>query len=355
MSAAADAGAAAELAGPQRTQSAVPPLQLQVLPRGATLDFQPGENLLALRLREGIPGSYSCMAGRCGTCRCRLAVPGEAGEEGGDGAPRSVLACQTRLTASGRVEIEEPDEITVHPARSVRAHVVALEAPTHDVRIVRLQASKPLSFSPGQYASVQFADAPARPFSMASLPGAALLEFHIRLVPGGQASGVVAGRLQLGDAVRVSGPLGSAYLRTAHTGPVLCVAGGTGLAPVLSILGALRARGGAAPVHLYFGVRSAQDVYGLEALRQLASGWPALQTRVVVAQGPAPAPHRTGLLPELLATELGDGASCAGWRAYVSGAPGMVDAVTAVLLSKGLAEHHVHADAFVSAAPAVAA
>jgi ferredoxin-NAD(P)+ reductase (naphthalene dioxygenase ferredoxin-specific) len=346
---------AAEAAGPQRAPRAVLPLQLQVLPRGATLDFQPGENLLALLLREGIPISYSCMAGRCGTCRCRLAVPGqagEAGEEGGDGTPRSVLACQTRLTAGGRVEIEEPDEITVHPARSVRARVVALEAPTHDVRIVRLEPSKPLSFSPGQYASVQFADAPARPFSMASLPGAAWLEFHIRLVPGGQASGVVAKQLRLGDAVRVSGPLGSAYLRTAHTGPVLCVAGGTGLAPVLSILGALRARGSAAPVHLYFGVRSAQDVYGLEALRQLASGWPALQTRVVVAQGPAPAPHRTGLLPDLLAAELGDGTGCTGWRAYVCGAPGMVDAVTAVLRAKGIAERHVHADAFVSAAPA---
>ena len=62
------------------------------------------------------------------------------------------------------------------------------------------------------------------------------LEFHIRLVPQGRVTGYVANELRVGDTVRVSGPMGSAYLRRQHTGSMLCVAGGTGLAPILSIV-----------------------------------------------------------------------------------------------------------------------
>jgi naphthalene 1,2-dioxygenase ferredoxin reductase component len=83
---------------------------------------------------------------------------------------------------------------------------------------------------------VQFTPEHSRPYSMASLCTDQQLEFHVRYVPDGRVSGYVFNQLKVGDSVRVSGPLGTAYLRTRHEGPMLCVAGGTGLAPILSIL-----------------------------------------------------------------------------------------------------------------------
>ena len=98
---------------------------------------------------------------------------------------------------------------------------------------------------------------------MAGLSEDAELEFHVRAVPEGRVSTYVFNTLKVGDTVRVSGPLGTAYLRTRHDGPMLCVAGGTGLAPILAIVRGAIVAGMANPICLYFGVRSHQDLYGL--------------------------------------------------------------------------------------------
>ena len=104
--------------------------------------------------------------------------------------------------------------------------------------------------------------------------------------------------------MRVSGPLGSAYLRRKHEGPMLCVAGGTGLAPILSILRGAVADGMRNPIHLYFGVRSPRDVYGLDWLQQLQREHPALHVHVVVTSGGDPREQRCGLVTEAIEQDL---------------------------------------------------
>lgn len=248
------------------------------------------------------------------------------------------------LTESCAIEIPEPDEVITHPARVLRAFVTSIEDMTHDIKRLRLRPSKPLSFSPGQYALLQFAPDAIRPYSMAGLSTDGELEFHVRLVPNGRVTGYIAEKLKVGDAVRVTGPLGTAYLRSRHEGPMLCVAGGSGLAPVLSIVrGALEA-GMKNPIHLYFGVRTPADVYGRDWLQSLAQRHSNLHIQTVVTSGGSEdSSLRNGIVTEAVAE---DQSSLAGWRAYLCGAPPMVEATALLAERRGIAREHIYADAF---------
>lgn len=324
-------------------------MELVVHPLDRVLTVSPGANLLEVLRANDVPISYSCMSGRCGTCRCKV-ISGQLLETGREEKITNpsegdyVLACTSVLTENCAIEIPEPDEIVTHPARIIKATVVAIEDATHDIRIIRLKPSKPLSFSPGQYATVQFTPDHIRPYSMASVCTDDELEFHVRYVPNGRVSGYVFNQLKVGDAIRISGPLGTAYLRTRHEGPMLCVAGGTGLAPILSILRSAIAAGMQNPIQLYFGVRSPQDIYGLDQLRALQSAQPKLQLDIVVTtNGGGETSHRSGLVTDAIAQDI---PNLDGWRAYVCGAPPMVEATAALLKQRGIEEQHVYADAF---------
>jgi naphthalene 1,2-dioxygenase ferredoxin reductase component len=323
-------------------------MDILVQPLNRIVRVQPGANLLTALQDAQVPMSYSCMAGRCGTCRCRV-LAGEVMEGAGeqqrppDSEDGFVLACQTYLTEPCTIEIPEPDEVVVHPARIVKAAVSAIEDLTHDIKRLLLRPAKPVEFSPGQYVQLQFTPEHARPYSMAGLAGDGLFEFHVRQVPGGRVTGYIAQELKVGDSVKLSGPLGSAYLRRKHEGPMLCVAGGTGLAPILSILRGAVAQGMKSPVHLYFGVRSPRDAYGLTWLDQLKRDHPSLTVHVVVTSGGNPATQRCGLVTDAIAQDHGD---LTGWRAYLCGSPPMVEAATVVARRLGIAAGHIHADAF---------
>lgn len=323
-------------------------MELLVQPLNRVIRVELGANLLQALQAAQVPMSYSCMAGRCGTCRCRV-LDGEvmegAGERQGplDGGENFVLACQTYITEPCTIEIPEPDEVVVHPARIVKATVAALEDLTHDIKRLVLRPAKPIEFSPGQYVQLQFTPEHVRPYSMAGLTGDGLFEFHVRLVPDGRVTGYIAHELKIGDAVKVSGPLGSAYLRRKHEGPMLCVAGGTGLAPILSILRGAIAQGMTNPIHLYFGVRSPRDIYGTPWLEQLQRDHPRLKIHVVVTSGGNPATHRMGLVTDAIEQDHGD---MSDWRAYLCGSPPMVEAATVLARRKGIAAAHIHADAF---------
>ena len=323
-------------------------MEVLIEPMRRVIDVIPGANLLEALRAHQIPLSYSCMAGRCGTCRCKV-LAGEVLDGGldqprpPDGDPSFVLACQTTLTQPCAIEIPEPDEIVVHPARIVKATVVSIEELAHDIRRLVLKPAKPIAFSPGQYVQLQFTSEHVRPYSMAGLSHDGEFEFHVRLVADGRVTGYIANTLKPGDAVRVSGPLGTAYLRRKHEGPMLCVAGGTGLAPILSIVRGALAAGMRNPIHLYLGVRSPRDVYGLAWLHALHQRYKGLKVDVVVTAGGDPRTQRCGLVTEAIER---DHADLSGWRAYLCGAPPMVEAATQLTRRLGVPRERIHADAF---------
>ena len=323
-----------------------------------------GETILDALLKHGVGFAYSCQSGNCGTCKCEH-VAGEIleleySEHALSQAERSrgiVLACRAQVWGDVEVRRLSAEDFVMHPSRVMQCRVRELTFATHDVLCVRMriESGGPYTFSAGQFAKLQFAFAPDTPrdYSMANAPDDTQLEFHIRCIAGG-ISGELPARLNVGDLVRVSGPFGTSYLREQHAGPIIAIAGGTGLAPIRSILLAALAQGGSRPIHLYFGVRSERDVYGEAELREWEARHGNLRVHVVLSDD-APtqsAARRYGMVTDAVRNDFAD---FTGFNAYLAGPPAMVDAATQLLSARGLAPRDIHADAFYSAADAAPA
>jgi len=314
------------------------------------IPVEAGDTILGSLLRAGVPFPFSCQAGNCGTCKCEL-VSGDILElehsehalSAEERAKGIILACRTQVwddTVVRRIDVEE---LVMHPSRVMRCRVLELEDLTHDIKGLRLavEAGGPMTFSAGQYAELEFAPGLSRHYSMANMPDEPEPLFHVRHLPGGRTSSYVATRLKVGDKVKVSGPLGVSYLRDNHRGPVVLIAGSSGLAPIQSIVCTLLARGYPAPVTLYFGVRSERDLYHEGLLRDIAAKHPNFSYRVVLSEQKGAHGRRYGLVHE--AIEVPDPQET---MAYVAGPPVMVEAATGLLTARGLALRQIHADAF---------
>src|SRR3984957_12506277 len=205
---------------------------------------EPGATVLESALAQGVPYPHGCRSGNCGACKSRL----ESGEvelspyspyalSDAERADGLILACRAVPWSDAAVSWLEVDDVVVHPQRRLVCRVADVAALTHDITRVRLaiDAGGPFTFSAGQYASLRFADLPPRDYSMASRPDEPALEFHVRRMGPGSTSAYVAERLTAGDEVIVEGPYGASWLRDKHAGPIVAVAGGSGLAPIKAI------------------------------------------------------------------------------------------------------------------------
>jgi CDP-4-dehydro-6-deoxyglucose reductase/ferredoxin-NAD(P)+ reductase (naphthalene dioxygenase ferredoxin-specific) len=325
---------------------------------------EPGDTVLSALLGHEVGFAYSCQAGNCGTCKCEL-VSGEILEleysehalSDSERARNIVLACRAQVWSDVVVRRLDAEDFVVHPSRILRCRAVEVSRATHDVLRLRLEilAGGPFAFSAGQFARLEFAFARGRErdYSMASAPEDELLEFHLRVMPEGAVSRRVAEQLKEGDEVRVTGPLGTAYLRARHDGPMLAIAGGTGLAPIRSIVSAALSGGFHHPIHVYFGARAERDVYCEEELARWSSSHPALRAHIVLSEPDGELrdnllPRRRGLVTDAVATDLED---LTGFKLYAAGPPPMVDAASALAQARGTRLRDVHADAFYPAAP----
>lgn len=312
-----------------------------------------GETILASLLQAGVAFPHNCQSGNCGACKCEL-VEGDTLElpyseyalSAEEHAQNLILACRTQAWGDCTVRLLDAEELVVHPSRVMRCRLIQLTDLTHDIKQLRLEveAGGPYAFSAGQHARLKFAPGiPERNYSMANRPDEEVLEFHIRQVPRGQVSDYVFTSLHLGAEVTVSGPLGNAYLRGNHRGPLLAVAGGSGLAPIQSIVETALAQDPERSVHLYLGVRDERDVYLESRLGALRARHPNLDVEVVLSHPSRATSRRKGLITEAVKADF---TSFDGFKAYVAGPPVMVEAMQQELRDKGMALRDIHADAF---------
>lgn len=319
---------------------------------GRTIAVPDGQTILEAALAEGIDYPHGCKSGRCGNCKSRMAsgevtlldhsrfaLPTEERDAG------LILACRAVPKGPASVAWIEDDTAGVrHPLRQVEAEVVDMRLLTHDILRLRLQVGQPpFHFAPGQYATLKLPDVPARDYSMANAPGSDVLEFHVRRVPGGRTSRAIHERLRIGDRATLAGPRGLAHLRTGHTGPILAVAGGSGLAPVLSILEGAVALGMRQPIRVYVGGREERDLYGLERLAELAARHGDMTVTPVLSAPTAPTERRTGYLHAAVRSDL---TTLDGWACYTAGPPAMIDSLTEAVLDLGLPRDALFADVF---------
>jgi len=311
-----------------------------------------GETILAAALAAEVPYPHGCQSGNCGACKSHLyageveMMPYSAyalSEE--EKAQGLILACRAVPVSDVEVGWLESEEIAIHPLRLLSCRVAALDSLTHDIKRVRLEvlSGGPFRFSAGQYARVSFRGQHPRDYSMANMPTEVLLEFHIRHLAGGRSSRHVALHLALGDEVTVEGPFGTSYWRARHIGPILAIAGGSGLAPIKSIVETALLHGITQPIQLYFGVRDERDLYLEDHFTVLAARHPHLSFVPVLSQPSRPTPRRTGLVHEAVRA---DHTIFAGWKAYLAGPPALVEAASAMLAECHMVPEDIHADAF---------
>lgn len=318
----------------------------------APVKVEMGRTILDSAIESGGPFPYSCRAGNCGTCKCRL-LSGEVemspfSEFALSDAERDkgfILACRAVPWSDCEIELAGEDDQVVHPMRDMRCAVAGIEALTHDIRLLtlRIKSGGPFTFSPGQYAEIGMGGVPARSWSMASQPAEDHLRFYVRLVPGGQAGRYIEHSLEVGEEVRVRGPYGSAYLREARRAPILAIAGGSGLAPLRAIIDRAAALDWSEDIHLYFGVRAERDLYDLDHFVALAAQRPGFHFIPVLSEPNGPTARRTGFVTDAVKADF---ATLEGHVAYLAGPPVMVEAAERFLPDLGIAARDIHADAF---------
>lgn len=320
---------------------------------GRQVSVASGSTILETALEAGIDYPHGCRSGNCGACKSRLlegrvelrehsafALSEEERRQG------LILACCAKPVTSCVVAWLGDDlDAPAYPHRRLDCTAAAIDDVTHDIRRVRLAVvgGPPLDFAAGQYARVRFPGAPVRDYSMANRPGEPLIEFHIRRVPGGAASERVATALRVGDPVRVEGPYGSSHLRRSHAGPILAIAGGSGLAPIKSIVETALGEGREQPIHIYFGVRAERDLYMVDRFEALASRHRNLRFVPVLSEQDAATHLRHGLVGDAVAADL---PNLSGWKAYLAGPPAMVGSAGRIIEQRGLARVDIHADIF---------
>lgn len=320
---------------------------------GKRINVLPKETLLTAALRNGLAFPYSCKVGGCATCKCKL-LDGQvkqltnasyilSEDELRDGY---ILACQSVPRSNVQIEV---DTAATAAARQTGAKVLACDRLTHDIVRLRVQLDGALPYRAGQFATLEFDDLPgvARSYSFASPPSpTAQTSFYVRKVPGGAFSTFVHDNALVGKRLRVEGPQGDFWLRDG-TGPLLMVAGGSGLAPVLAMLTQCLETGEVSrPVHLLFGARSASDLYEIDAIQTLQAQWKApfifLPVLSAEPEGSGWTGER-GLVADFIPSQAAKDSDV-----YLCGPPPMVDAALQKLLSAGGQRERIHADRFLT-------
>ncbi|MGB9223390.1 benzoate 1,2-dioxygenase electron transfer component BenC [Mycobacterium sp.] len=282
------------------------------------------------RQRINIP--LDCRDGACGTCKAFC----ESGEfEPGtyisdaltddEAAAGYVLPCSMKPRTDLVLQIASTSAVAKTQPTTYSGTLVELERlSTTTVRIgVEIPNRNELAFLAGQYVNIAVPGTEmTRSYSFSNAPDDPLLSFLVKLTPGGAMSTFLTDRAAVGDHISFTGPHGSFFLRETDR-PVLLLAGGTGLAPILSILRKMRTDGNHRKAHLIYGVSTDADAVELDTLAEMASGLEHFTWDYCVAD-PATTAANTGYVINLLGPEHLHGGDVA---IYLCGPPPMVESV----------------------------
>lgn len=327
-------------------------MKVTTLPSGRKFEAQGDEPVLGAALRQHLNLPHSCKGGSCGTCRVRLlsgrtAYPhgrpaGISAEEEAEG---HVLICQARALDDLVIETREIRYVTDVEIRSLPCRIARMRRLAPDVMglWLRLPAVEPFTWQCGQYVDVMLPGERRRSFSLANPPhDPALLELHVRRAPGGAFSEQVFTTLAEGSLLRIEGPLGQ-FVYQPGDRPLLLIGGGTGYAPLKAMIRHVLETEGRRDMTLFWGARTAADLYEDAWLREQAAGHPRFRYFSVLSEQAPGAPHESGLVHEAVVRRM---AGLAGFDIYAAGPPAMVDAVRAELPPHGADPARIHFDSF---------
>ena len=330
------------------------PKQVRILPQDVTITVDPGQTLLEAALANGVAYPHDCTVGTCASCKTRL-KQGSVREATPFGYTLSkveldagyILACQAVPRDEITVVEIDPPSAELPVAEKFAATIVAMEPLTHDIRKVTVQADRPVHYVAGQYANLRVPGSSRfRCYSFATAPqrkGRAVLEFYIRKVPGGEfTEALFRGELD-SQPLEMEAPQGAFHLHGGDA-PMVCIAGGSGLAPLISILEHARVNRIKRDCTLLFGARTQGDLYQLDVIRNIAANWQGEFRFIPVLS------HEPGLSSWTgargLVTEQIDPRFCKGAEGYLCGPPPMIDAAIERLVEHGVPLEKIFYDKF---------
>ncbi|MGI0526611.1 benzoate 1,2-dioxygenase electron transfer component BenC [Rhizobium giardinii] len=294
------------------------------------IECKDGEKVLDAAFRSKINLPMDCSDGVCGTCKCRAESGSyDLGDDFIDDALTAdeaesglVLTCQMKPTSDCVIAVPTTS-VACKTGQQKFSATVARVSPHNDAAIVlELDVDAAPAFLPGQYVNI---DVPrsgqSRSYSFSSAPGEGHIGLLIKKIPGGLMSGWLE-RAEVGTKLELTGPLGSFYLRDVQR-PLLFLAGGTGLAPFLSMLEVLARENSRQNIHLIYGVTRDLDLVLVEEIEAYRARLPNFSFTTVVAEEASDHP-RKGWVTQHMPAEMLNGGDV---DVYLCGPPPMVDAV----------------------------
>ena len=334
-------------------------LQVSLVPSGHHFVTSGEDTLLQAALDAGLILPYGCRNGACGSCKGRVldGLVDHGNPQPGtlslaDRAAGYALLCCAKPLSDVVLECREVGSARDIPVKTMPCRVESLERLADDVMLLslKLPVNERLQFIPGQYIEFLLKDGKTRAFSLANVPQEGeFLQLHVRHIAGGEFTGHVFTTMKAKEILRLRGPYGSFFLREESARPIIFVAGGTGFAPIKSIIEhALQSgvqHGQLRPMTLYWGARNRAGLY----LHELAQRWAAEHEHiryVPVLSEPTAEDQWTGRTGLVHQAVLEDQSSLGAFQVYACGAPAMVDAAQRDFIAQGLPAEEFFADAF---------
>ncbi len=329
--------------------------------------------LLDAALAAGIHMPHNCRGGACGTCKAKLAE-GEVDHgwvmsfaiTDEEKAAGYCLCCQSKPRSPRiRLEMQQPmtarqaGEQRIVPAEIGTTILAAFPVTPSVLRlVVALPQGMPFRYHAGMDMEFLLPDLEApRPYSIADAPSAegaapdGQISFYVARHAHGRASGWLHENARPGEMLTLRGPYGDVRFPAGHEGPVLCLAGGTGVSPILSAANFALAQGFPHPVRLIFSVRERREIFALDELVRMSRRYPNFGWQITLTRDPeAPETWAKGRIPDLLAKDAPDLSPCA---ALVAGSPGFVEDCAASLRQHRVDPGRIVTDSFLPRAEAL--
>lgn len=338
----------------------MPTHKVRFLPVNIEIEVTEDETVLEAAFRQGVMLMHGCKEGQCSSCKSFLldgdlemkkystfALPEYESEEG------YVLLCRSRAYSDLEVELLNYNEDILRnaiPIRTARAVVEEIEPLTHDIRRLLLKLVEPreMLFRAGQYVDIHVPGSDeVRSYSMANTPATDdHLEFMIKLFPGGLFTQVLEEQLKPGYELEVTGPYGVFMLREQSVSDIICIGGGSGMAPIWSLLSDMAERHIERRATYYYGARTRKDLFYLDEMERLTARLPGFRFVPALSE-PGPDDNwdgEMGFVSAVVDRALASGQTTL--QAYLCGPPPMIDAALVVLERKGITPDRIFFDKF---------
>lgn len=334
-------------------------------PVGVEMEVEEEETVLEAAFRQGVALMHGCKEGQCSTCKAILldgdaemerystfALPDHEKEEG------YVLLCKTVPYSDLKVELLQYDEDALKvsiPVKNFRASIESIESLTHDIRKMSLKLIEPkeITFHSGQFVDLYVpGENFYRSYSMSNTPSQTdRVEFMMKIFKGGRFSTLLDEQFKPGDELEVRGPFGNCIRREENTGDMVLIGGGSGMAPLWSILNDMAEKKVKRKVTFFYGARSKRDLFYLDKFAELSQRLEGFRFIPALSE-PQPEDHwdgETGLITEVIERHLDREAARKDLEAFLCGPGPMIDASIMILRDMGVTTDRIFFDKFVPA------